>query len=250
MARKKVKLAFITNDSARKASFKKRKKGLLKKVSELSILCGIEACAIVYSPYDPEPDVWPNALGVQRVVSQFKRMPEMERSKKMVNQESFIRQRISKANGYLKKQNKENRQKELAEVMFQCITGKGFQGMATPDLNDLGLLMDQKLKEIYKRMESLKNMSSQLQFAPPPPPAPAPAPPAQPPAAVVLDAIPITAVAPGGAPVEVQGEKQAMELAAMDPLHKTQWFAEWMNGDEVIIPFDNHSSAWANAFFL
>ncbi|QCD98449.1 MADS-box transcription enhancer factor 2A [Vigna unguiculata] len=84
MTRKKVKLAFIVNDSARKATFKKRKKGLMKKVSELSTLCGIDACAIVYSPYDPQPEVWPSPMGVQRVLAKFRRMPELEQSKKMV----------------------------------------------------------------------------------------------------------------------------------------------------------------------
>ena len=103
MTRKKVKLAYISNDSARKATFKKRKKGLMKKVSELSTLCGIEACAIVYSPYDAQPEVWPSPIMVQRVLSQFKNMPEMEQSKKMVNQEHFLRQRIGKANEQLKK---------------------------------------------------------------------------------------------------------------------------------------------------
>ena len=85
MTRKKVKLAYIVNDSARKATFKKRKRGLMKKVSELSTLCGIEACAIVFSPYDAQPELWPSPIGVQRVLSQFKKMPEMEQSKKMVH---------------------------------------------------------------------------------------------------------------------------------------------------------------------
>ncbi|KAI9177945.1 hypothetical protein LWI28_020931 [Acer negundo] len=72
MTRKKVmKLCYIANDSTRKVTFNKRKKGLLKKVSELSILCGIDACAIVYSPYNNQPDVWPSHHEVQRIVSQF-----------------------------------------------------------------------------------------------------------------------------------------------------------------------------------
>lgn len=156
MTRKKVKLAFITNDASRKATFKKRKKGLMKKVGELSTLCGIDACAIIYSQYEPQPEVWPNTLGVQRVLAQFKRMPEMEQSKKMVNQESFIRQRIAKANEQLKKQHKDNREKEMTEVMYQCLTGKiGLQNLMIPDLNDLGWLIDQKLKEIYKRIDQI-----------------------------------------------------------------------------------------------
>ncbi|KAL6135268.1 hypothetical protein ACLB2K_067496 [Fragaria x ananassa] len=66
MTRKKVKLTYITNDSARKATFKKRKMGLMKKVRELTTLCDIDACAIIYSPYDSQPEVWPSHLGAQR----------------------------------------------------------------------------------------------------------------------------------------------------------------------------------------
>jgi hypothetical protein len=64
MARSKVKLALIVNDAARKESYKKRRKGLLKKVAELSTLSGIEVCAIVYGPYEPQPEIWPSPEGV------------------------------------------------------------------------------------------------------------------------------------------------------------------------------------------
>ncbi|MBA0729100.1 hypothetical protein Golax_025374 [Gossypium laxum] len=56
MIRKKVKLAYITNDSSRKGNYRKRKKGLMRKMSELSTLCGIGACAIIYSPYESQPE--------------------------------------------------------------------------------------------------------------------------------------------------------------------------------------------------
>ncbi|KAK4427551.1 Agamous-like MADS-box protein [Sesamum alatum] len=156
MTRKKVKLAFITNDSARKATFKKRKKGLMKKVSELSTLCGIDACAIVYSPYESLPELWPDGRGAHRVLAQFKSMPEMEQSKKMVNQESFISHRIAKAADQLKKLHKDNREKEISHLMYQCLTGKELQGLGVAELNDMGWLVDHNLKEIYKRIEGLK----------------------------------------------------------------------------------------------
>ena len=113
MTRKKVELAYITNDSTRKATFKKRKKGLMKMVSELSTLCGIDACAILYSPYDSQPEVWPSPLGVQSVVAHFKKMSGMEQNKKMVNQKSFLRKRVAKGNEQLKKQRKDNHEKEI-----------------------------------------------------------------------------------------------------------------------------------------
>ncbi|KAL0464319.1 UNVERIFIED_CONTAM: Agamous-like MADS-box protein [Sesamum latifolium] len=103
MTRKKVTLAYITNDSERKASFKKRKKGLIKKVSELSTLCGVDACAIIYSQYDQEPEVWPSPLGAQAVLARFRKLSEMDQTRKMVNQESFTRQRIKKAEDQLRR---------------------------------------------------------------------------------------------------------------------------------------------------
>ncbi|XWS42274.1 hypothetical protein CRYUN_Cryun16bG0001000 [Craigia yunnanensis] len=124
MTRKKVKLAYITNDSSRKATYRKRKKGLRKKVSELSTLCGIKACVVIYHPYESQSEVWPSPIGVQRVLSEFKKLPEMKQSKKMVNQESFLRRRIAKGNEQLKKQCKDNREKEMTQVMFQNLAGK------------------------------------------------------------------------------------------------------------------------------
>ncbi|XP_019191069.1 PREDICTED: agamous-like MADS-box protein AGL80 [Ipomoea nil] len=204
MTRKKVKLAFITNDSARKATLKKRKKGLMKKVSELSTLCGIDACAIIYSPYENQPEVWPSTAGAQRVVAQFKRMPEMEQSKKMVNQEGFIRQRIAKASEQLKKQHKENREKEITEVMYQCLTGKGLHSLILTDLNDLAWLLDQKLKEISKKMEDLKK--------------------AAPPAAAASQ------------PAAAAPQEEGIDLGQRPP---PQWFAEWMMSNNQQMGFEH-----------
>ncbi|MFQ6650871.1 hypothetical protein Gotur_022295 [Gossypium turneri] len=59
MSRKKMKLAYITNDSKRKTTYKKSTKGLVKKVYELTTLWGIETCAIIHSPdFDSQPEVW------------------------------------------------------------------------------------------------------------------------------------------------------------------------------------------------
>ncbi|KAK9293073.1 hypothetical protein L1049_021057 [Liquidambar formosana] len=235
MTRKKVKLAFITNDSARKATFKKRKKGLMKKVSELSTLCGIDACAIVYSPYDPQPEIWPSPLGVQRVLAQFKRMPEMEQCKKMVNQESFLRQRIVKAKEQLKKQQKDNREKEVTQIMFQSLTGHGLQNLNMIDLNDLGWLVDHNLKEIHNRQEALKERAvSQVARAEAD--------------RMVQSTVNVT---PEKAPTAFD--------ATVENMQRQQWFMELMNsneqmnfgGDDMMLPFgdNNPNSSWSNSFF-
>ncbi|XP_057433882.1 agamous-like MADS-box protein AGL80 [Lotus japonicus] len=158
MTRRKVKLAFIVNDSARKATYKKRKKGLMKKVDELTTLCGIEACAIIYSPFDPQPEVWPSQWGVQNVLERLKTMPELEQSKKMMNQETFLKQMILKAKDQMAKQKKENREKEMNLHMFRCINaGKVLPNMTTNDLNDLAWVIDHNLKEVDRMLEKMNN---------------------------------------------------------------------------------------------
>ncbi|GAU16979.1 hypothetical protein TSUD_37370 [Trifolium subterraneum] len=46
MARNKVKLAFISDESKRRAAYNKRKNNVIKKVTELTTLCDVPACAL------------------------------------------------------------------------------------------------------------------------------------------------------------------------------------------------------------
>ncbi|XP_058762979.1 agamous-like MADS-box protein AGL80 [Vicia villosa] len=156
MTRKKVKLAFIENDKARKLAYNKRKKSLVKKVDEISTLCGIDACSIIYGPYDPQPEIWPSPSGVEKVLLKFKTAPEFEQSRRMVNQESFLRQRISKGEKQLQNLWRDNRENETTMLMFQCLNaGKVVQkDVSMAGLNDLAWMIDQNLKKIGRRLES------------------------------------------------------------------------------------------------
>ncbi|KAL3005252.1 hypothetical protein AAZX31_08G209900 [Glycine max] len=61
MGRKRITLKPISNERSRKSTFKQRKEGLITKNSQLSTMCRIEACLIVYD--DMNDDVgtmtWP-----------------------------------------------------------------------------------------------------------------------------------------------------------------------------------------------
>ncbi|PQM37957.1 agamous-like MADS-box protein AGL80 isoform X1 [Prunus yedoensis var. nudiflora] len=159
---KKVSLTYITNDSARKATFKKRKKGLMKKANELSTLCDIQACVIIYSQYESHPEVWPSPLGVQHIVSQFRSLPEMDQSKKMVNQETFLRQRIVKAKEQLKKLRKENREKEMSRVMFQTDCPVPPTPAAVPAAGDHALNLNMQAT-MERQAFGLSNMGNTMQ---------------------------------------------------------------------------------------
>ncbi|XP_016676278.1 agamous-like MADS-box protein AGL80 [Gossypium hirsutum] len=71
-------------------------------MSEMSTLCGVDTCAIMYSPYKSPPEVWPSPMGVQQVLSKLETIPEMEKSKNMLNQKTFLSQKITKAAEQLK----------------------------------------------------------------------------------------------------------------------------------------------------
>ena len=162
MARKKVQLQWIMNDTARRTTYKKRMKGLMKKVKELSILCGIEACAIVHSPYDPQPEVWPPPMETVRMIREFKCRPENDHSKKRLNQENYMRQRVAKAKDQLEKQQKKNRRIEMENLMYQCQAGeKGLQDMSIKDSSDLMWSIDDQLKAVGQKMEYFHHQAPQ-----------------------------------------------------------------------------------------
>ncbi|CAJ2640485.1 unnamed protein product [Trifolium pratense] len=154
MTRRKVNLACITDDSKRRATFIKRKNGLVKKMDEITTLCGVEACAIIFCENDPQPVIWPSPRGVHTVLSRFRRLPELEQSKKMQNQESFLKERIQKGQEKLKKLRNENRKKELTNLMFQCLNaGQITDNVGMNDLNGLSWLIDQNTRQIERYME-------------------------------------------------------------------------------------------------
>nr|ALE99369.1 agamous-like 80 [Annona squamosa] len=216
MARKKVKLAWIANESSRKATYKKRKKGLLKKVRELSTLCGVPACAVICGPQTSQPlEVWPTAAEAREIIVKFKRLPEMEQSKKMMNQEGFLRQRLAKLKEQLKRQQRDNREAEATVLMYQSLAGKGMHGVTTEDLNELSWLMESKMKVVEERIEILKRA-----------------------AAAAVPPVKVQAREETSVKNEMRGGEKAMPFhdhvvaMEMESLQRQQWFMELMNSHD------------------
>ncbi|KAM6568209.1 hypothetical protein CsatB_016194 [Cannabis sativa] len=164
MTRKKVNLEYITDDSSRKTTFRKRKNGMLKQVVELSTLCDVDVCAIVYGPNGGEPEVFPSTEKAHCVLTRFKCMPEIERSKNMLNQEKYLRNKIEKVKEQVRKLKRDNREKELIQIMYANLVGNAnLQGLSVMDLNDLTRLIDQSIGEINKKIDKIANtMSTQM----------------------------------------------------------------------------------------
>ncbi|KAF9618464.1 hypothetical protein IFM89_001187 [Coptis chinensis] len=155
MPRQKVKLAWIAKVADRKTSFRKRKNGLMKKVSELSTLCGVDACAIVYKRNDPVPDIWHSPSEAYRVLMRFKSLPRYEQTKHMFDQEVYLKRRLAKQKEKLKREEILNREKEVKLLMYQSLTGaKGLHELRTEDFGDLVRLIEKNVKEVEEKIEA------------------------------------------------------------------------------------------------
>ncbi|KAG7588908.1 Transcription factor MADS-box [Arabidopsis suecica] len=167
--RGKIKLSFIENDTVRKTTFTKRKNGIMKKLNELVTLCDVEACAVINSPFNSIPEAWPSKEGVEEVVSNFMEFSVIDRTKKMVDQETFIRQRIAKETEKLQKLRDENRNSQIRDLMFGCLKGEiDVYRLGGRDLLDLSFFIDKYLNGLIHRVEILMENGESSSSLPPP----------------------------------------------------------------------------------
>ncbi|KAL6599550.1 hypothetical protein ACP70R_045687 [Stipagrostis hirtigluma subsp. patula] len=155
MARKKVTLQRITNDSTRGATFKKRRKGLMKKASELATLCDVDACVVVYGDGESQPEVWPSVPEAARVLARFRAMPELDQCKKMMDMEGFLRQRVDKLREQLHKAQRENREREAKLLLHDAVVGRrpGLAGLTVEEVASLGWMVENRLQLVKNAVE-------------------------------------------------------------------------------------------------
>ncbi|XP_074293793.1 agamous-like MADS-box protein AGL80 [Silene latifolia] len=158
MARKKVKLQFIENDTARKVTYKKRVRGLVKKTQELSILCGVDVCTIVYSPYDEAPVVWPSSeVEASRILVEYKRKPDLDQqSQRKLTQEGFLKQSVTKSEERFLRLQRRNREMDMENLMSDLLCGKPVQQVQFDDIEDLIWVIEDKLRSVQHRMRVMK----------------------------------------------------------------------------------------------
>ncbi|KAF0916986.1 hypothetical protein E2562_015151 [Oryza meyeriana var. granulata] len=211
MARKKIILDRIANDATRRATFKKRRRGLVKKASELATLCDVEACLVVYGEGEEQPEVWPSVEGARAVLEHFKALPEMDQCKKMMNQEDFLRQRIAKLQEQVRKMDRENHERETTLLLHNALEGRlgAYEGLTVEQLTSLDCMVSTKLKAVTDRLAEYRAQNQ----APPPP---LPAPPA-PPAMLPPPAPPAMAAPPPLAPVTPSSFVNPSNMGVLGP---------------------------------
>ncbi|KAL9811614.1 putative transcription factor MADS-type1 family [Arabidopsis thaliana] len=146
MGMKKVKLSLIANERSRETSFMKRKNGIMKKLYELSTLCGVQACTLIYSPFIPFLEMSPTA-----------------RTRKMMNQETYLMERITNTKEQLQNLVGANQELQVRRFMFDCVEGKMSQyRYDAKDLQDLLSCINLYLDQLNGRIEILKEHGDSL----------------------------------------------------------------------------------------
>lgn len=163
MPKNKVILSYITNDEKRKASFKKRKRGLFKKANELSILCNVDACVVIYGPYHQEPDVWPSRSGALSVLDRFNNLPEMHRESKMTDMTSFTQEHIKKLQYQVNRIRRVTARQAMENYMYA--SRAGLKSIHDFDMvhqgSEMNSVISQTLHSIKSKMESMKGGGEQ-----------------------------------------------------------------------------------------
>lgn len=111
MGRSRLPLELIPKEKSRKVTFQKRSIGLKKKTHDISTLCGVDACLIIYGRSSdgcpPEPVLWPpNPEEVKSIINRYKQHREQDGLIKATDLSSFfeektkaIQKEISKLGG-------------------------------------------------------------------------------------------------------------------------------------------------------
>ncbi|KAK6254646.1 hypothetical protein SCA6_015951 [Theobroma cacao] len=134
----------------KKATLKKRKAGLLKKLSELTTLCGVTACAIIFSGYNTQPDVWPSPIEAFHVLDKFNNLPAEKQGKYMMDQKVLLRRIMSQMNETLEKQREKNRELEVKLALAE--TNYDFNSLQRSE--ELVHLLKEKIKFVMNKIES------------------------------------------------------------------------------------------------
>ncbi|KAK1389733.1 hypothetical protein POM88_017911 [Heracleum sosnowskyi] len=165
--RGKIVLARINKETKRRASLRKRQPGLLKKVSELSTLCNVEAAVLVYSPGDNQPKVWPSTSEARATISNFLSRPELERIANSHTAKSFMEEKCMKLKNKAQRMTKMNEERVVKALITSLYTGKTrIQDLDSEQQKKLSAGIDKKEKDLLKNIQRLSGKEQQAFYLP------------------------------------------------------------------------------------
>ncbi|KAF2910185.1 hypothetical protein DAI22_11g082500 [Oryza sativa Japonica Group] len=151
-------MAKLTNNTAHKVTLRKRSAGLIKKVTELSILCSVKASIVVYNIDETgDPVLWPSIEEAKDMWSKLMDMPEAVQKKWMQDSKTLLQQQIAKLQKKLDNLKAENYKREITNIISELSAG------LRKNLDDLSPEMVKGVKlEVAKHREAIRNRIVEL----------------------------------------------------------------------------------------
>uniref|UniRef100_A0A0E0ME25 MADS-box domain-containing protein n=1 Tax=Oryza punctata TaxID=4537 RepID=A0A0E0ME25_ORYPU len=151
-------MARLSNNAARRVTLRRRRAGLIKKVTELSILCSVQASIVVYNIDEAgDPVAWPSVEEAKNMWSKLMDMPEATQKKWMQDSKTLLQQQIAKLQKKLGNLKAENYRREITNIISELTGGR------RKNLDDLSpeMVKDVKL-EVAKHREVIRNRIVEL----------------------------------------------------------------------------------------
>ncbi|RLM69980.1 hypothetical protein C2845_PM17G13060 [Panicum miliaceum] len=164
MARQKVNLQYITNKLARRATYKRRCRGLLKKTSEIAALCGARACVVVYdgdagAGAAARPEVWPSAAEAAALFRRYRGMPEGSSFRKATDQLQHLAARFARVRGQVRRSEDENGERDAAALLHERVAAGRRPGLLAgatdKEVAALKALVERRMREAKERLRQL-----------------------------------------------------------------------------------------------
>ncbi|KAM3297158.1 hypothetical protein ACQJBY_039171 [Aegilops geniculata] len=128
MARKKVALRYIRNDSTRLNTLKKRTKNLMKKAGEVATLYNAKAYVLVSGEGTMVPEVFPSHAEAVAILNRFKSMPEVPQLKKTMDQETILSRRLVQLRHQVEKIRCEREDREARILLHKAMVSGHLPG--------------------------------------------------------------------------------------------------------------------------
>lgn len=145
----------IQEGKARKTTFQKRKNGLMKKVEEFSILCGVDVCLIIYAPdFDNQGlaqfETWPvETTEVDRIIRKYNDTTS-DRRPRIYDVQEYYKDRMKKVEAEITKVHKEKH-----KIIYPT-WDNSFNALGEAQLRIFVSMLDAKLDACNRRMDMLK----------------------------------------------------------------------------------------------
>ncbi|CAN8324876.1 unnamed protein product [Cochlearia groenlandica] len=132
----------------------KRRLGLIKKVSELTILCDVKACLIIFSLNEAEPMLFPpSADAVRDLLDRYFALPIIEQKKKETSLGAYLKNKTSEAEERLRKIQKKNLEDEVVKLMKQLRLGRSIGDFSDGEISKLLSFTKEKILNFRKRLD-------------------------------------------------------------------------------------------------